>query len=511
MTDTMETLNGGDNSGNEIHGKKRRNEAEWTQNKRKGLKATGKEYTTARGKKVAARKTGDKCKCSRQCLQYFSDETKKLLIDKVNSLGDQKAQDSFLSGGISARSVARRRPRQGGAQPDQRRDQRTCSIHYKIKHGEEEKVVCRAGYASLYGVGEWRIRRIANDVFTGDISIDQRGKHDNRPRAVPEDYLRLVDEHIRSFPYQVSHYGRERTKRRYLSSELSVRRMYVLFLQRHFPEAYLKVKDNTDPEKVECAVRHRTYFNYFKDNFNYGFGRPRTDVCGTCAELKLKIGTEKNAATRRKLQTELQLHKRKAKAFYDQLQVESAVAKDDEEADVLAIDFQQNIPYPHLPVGDIFYMRQLWLYNFCIYSAKTQKSTMYMWPETVAKRGSNEVVSCLKHYIDNKLSVGVKKVKVFSDGCRGQNHNHTVVQVFFTLVKTGQLDAIEHRFPIRGHSFLPCDRHFATIEKKKRKVESVDWFPQWIDMVEESFEVVRVQQDLISDYRGHLQQFLRGQ
>ncbi len=283
-----------------------------------------------------------------------------------------------------------------------------------------------------------------------------------------------------------------------------------MFLQQHFPEHYLQVKNgNTEPEKLECPIRHRIYYNYFKDNFNYGFGRPRTDVCGTCAELELKVSTEKNAATSRTLQTELQLHKCKAKAYYNKLKNHTVEAEQDEEVDVLAIDFQQNIPYPHLPVGEIFYMRQLWVYNFCIYSAKNQKSTMYMWPETMAKRGSNEVVSCLQHYIQNKLSPGVKKIKLYSNGCRGQNHNHTIVQYLFTLVKTGQLDSIEHHLPIRGHSFLPCDGHFATTERQKRRIESVDWYPEWIDLVEKSFEVVRVQQDLISDHRNHLQQFFK--
>ena len=378
-----------------------------------------------------------------------------------------------------------------------------------MKHGENETVVCREGFASLYGVGTKRVRRIGIAVFEGRSPTDQRGKHNNRPRAVSKDLKQLIEQHIRSFPFQVSHYGRERTKRRYLSSELSVRRMYISFLEKHFPDAYFQVRAGTEPKAVLCHVRHRMYFNYFKENFNYGFGRPRTDVCGTCAEMEVKIQTEKHQATRRKLKSDLELHKRKAKSFYDKLKADSATAEEDQETETLAIDFQQNIPFPHLPVGEIFYMRQLWLYNFCVYSAKTKTSTMYMWPETVAKRGANEVVSCLHHYLQNKLLPGVKKVNVYSDGCRGQNHNQTTVQFFYTLVKTGRFDAVDHNLPIRGHNFLPCDRHFATIEKMKRRREKMEWCDDWINMVEEQFEVVRVTQDLIKDYRGHLAQYFK--
>lgn len=134
---------------------------------------------------------------------------------------------------------------------------------------------------------------------------------------------------------------------------------------------------------------------------------------------------------------------------------------------------------------------------------------MYMYPEIVARRGANEVVSCLHHYFRNKLLPSVKKVNVYSDGCRGQNHNQTTVQFFHTLVKTGQFHAIEDNLPIRGHSFLPCDRHFATIEKMKRRREIIEWYDGWINMVEEYFEVVRVTQDLMKDYREHLAQYFK--
>ena len=80
-----------------------------------------------------------------------------------------------------------------------------------------------------------------------------------------------MDQHIRSFSFHVSHYGKGRTKQRYLFSELSIRKTYVLFLKKHFSAAYFEVEAGTDPEKVECPVRHRSYLNYFKDQFNDGF------------------------------------------------------------------------------------------------------------------------------------------------------------------------------------------------------------------------------------------------
>ena len=62
---------------------------------------------------------------------------------------------------------------------------------------------------------------------------------------------------------------------------------------------------------------------------------------------------------------------------------------------------------------------------------------------------------------------------------------------------------------VSHHSFLPCDWHFATIEKMKRRREKMEWYDEWINMVEEQFEVVRVTQDLIKDYRGRLAQYFK--
>jgi len=83
----------------------------------------------------------------------------------------------------------------------------------------------------------------------------------------------------------------------------------------------------------------------------------------------------------------------------------------------------------------------------------------YMWPETMAKRGANEVVSWLHHYFQNKLFSGVKKINSEAKAIIKPQSS------FSTLVKTGQFVAIEHNLPIRGHSF----RHAIDTLQRLRK------------------------------------------
>jgi len=103
--------------------------------------------------------------------------------------------------------------------------------------------------------------------------------------------------------------------------------------------------------------------------------------------------------------------------------------------EVLAFDYQQNMPLPHVPAGDVFYKRQLWVYNFCIFSGRTGKSYFYMYNEVVAKKGKNEVISFINHLFSNYLDRGVDTVYIFSDNCSAQNKNHCLVQYLYTVAK----------------------------------------------------------------------------
>ena len=68
------------------------------------------------------------------------------------------------------------------------------------------------------------------------------------------------------FPYEESHYGRERTKKRYLSAELCVRRMYVMFVEENFPEKYRELKEkDVQPEKFDCVIKYKFSLNILKN------------------------------------------------------------------------------------------------------------------------------------------------------------------------------------------------------------------------------------------------------
>jgi hypothetical protein len=102
---------------------------------------------------------------------------------------------------------------------------------------------------------------------------------------------------------------------------------------------------------------------------------------------------------------------------------------------LLSFDFKQKMPLPHIPCEDVFYKRQIWVYNFCIYSGKTGKSCHYIYDESTTKKEQNDVISFIDHFLKNILAPGVKHIYIFTDNCSSQNKNNTLFRYLYTVTQ----------------------------------------------------------------------------
>ena len=84
----------------------------------------------------------------------------------------------------------------------------------------------------------------------------------------------------------------------------------------------------------------------------------------------------------------------------------------------------------------------------------------------MAGRGANEILSCLLQYLTT-MRPGVKKLTCYSDSCFGQNKNSFMICFWTYLVYQKKFTRIDHKFLVHGHTYLPNDREFAQIEKRK--------------------------------------------
>lgn len=395
---------------------------------------------------------------------------------------------------MEANAVVRHRKRK-----DSDLHNRRATFSYFITKNGQRVPVCRQAFLSLHSVTSSRVARLNTLLLEGKSPKDLRGKHSNRPHALASENLAKIKEHIESFPYKTSHYSSKNMH--YLNANLTVKTMHSLFLKKH-------------PD-LETMVKYEYYVKYFNENYCFKFGRPQVDVCSECERLKTKLLDQQlNNNAKRVIAAELIVHKRRAKKYYTKLQEIKKKCEEEPEVMGITFDFMQNLPLPNIPVQEIFYYRQLWVYAFQIHNLKDGSGHFYTYHEGQALKGPNEVCTFLKDYVENKIPPEITELFVFSDGCPGQNRNNTVVRFFLALAATKRFKIIHQYFPLRGHSFLPCDRDFGSVKRLIRRSDRIYLPEEYQQMIKESrkklpFTVNSVSYNDIIDFKSWWPNFFK--
>nr|CAH7753502.1 unnamed protein product [Callosobruchus chinensis] len=202
----------------------------------------------------------------------------------------------------------------------------------------------------------------------------------------------------------------------------------------------------------------------FTGEYNIRFKSPKTDTCSTCDSLKVSLSDAekaKNEEDIRSIKLQRELHHRKAEAGQDA--IKQACAEATANPDIYAITF--DLPTPMLSTGPTFYKKKVFCYNLGIHCLYPSQGYFYMWDESTASRGADEV------------------------------------GMWLHLLAKGVFQEIIHIFPQVGHTMLPCDRDFAQVEKHVTHHCQYIYSPdQWLEVLSISqkknpFVVVRMQQE----------------
>ena len=95
-----------------------------------------------------------------------------------------------------------------------------------------------------------------------------------------------------------------------------------------------------------------------------------------------------------------------------------------------------------------------------------QQVFLYCYDESAAKKGADDVCSLLYDFITEHVSQDITELHLFCDGCAGQNKNWTVLRFCHYLVHhEKRFESIKITFPIRGHSYMECDRDILVLSK----------------------------------------------
>jgi len=426
------------------------------------------------------------CRCANQC--------KSLSPARIVFLRQKYAQLTYIEQGnylLSRIVLSQIKRRRKIYQNTPEYSRRQCSVRYNIPVESDLVDVCKRTFMRIFALSNHRLQNLILFVKRGEVQfVSNAGKNtksqDHR-RKYNEETRNEVILHIMKFPREVSHYSRSKTSNEYLSPDLNIARMYAKFKE-----------DN--PDTIIHEKYYRTIFRkYFWD---LSFHRPRTDTCMTCDRLQLKKKLDPtDLQIIRRQEFHLLQAEKASKTMYKHMR-ESR--EPDSKTFVISMDLEKVLFVPTLTHSQMYYSRQLSVYNLCIHSGDTQRSYMCIWHEGIAGRGANEIISCFLKVLLSKVTAK-RRIEVFCDNCAGQNKNQMMVFAMLYLVVTRRYKSIECRFLVSGHSFMPCDQDFAVIEKRKKYVPTM--VPEEIKTLvrtvkkDKPFKVVGITPDDIFDLR----------
>ena len=299
------------------------------------------------------------CRCRIGCFDAFSNVQKLQIIARINDCDNKNDQDSYLQSVIQYHGVARHRSRNETTESTPK--PKTYSYENYVKFNGETTKLCKTAFVKLHGVSKKRVERLQKLLVQDKAPKDQRGRSaGSRHNVIPGDICFMIHNFIMSIRVHEMHYSV--TKKRYFASNLNMKILHNMY--------------NTKYRR--SAVKYDFFVKYMHDNFNFGFGQPQVDVCGYCEERNTKL---RNPAlcdsVKRVAAGELSIHNRRAKKFYLKIREVEQLCKERDDVARFVFDYMQNLPLPHIPVQEIFYYRQLWVYEFCIHNLKSREAYFY--------------------------------------------------------------------------------------------------------------------------------------
>ena len=409
-----------------------------------------------------------------KCFDKMKDDAS-VIFKKFYEIGDNKLQDQYLFGLVECLSEKKQeKPRKETPR------ERTAPIIYHVKLLNGERcVICQKCFLHVHSIDRSRIRRITESNAVTSPPPDKRGKQPSANKT-PAEILTKIRNHIKTFDAQKSHYSlKDNPNRRYLPEYLNVKRMWKSCVRLYEPEKWAELQSG---KKYSGMIKEWQYRRIFQDEFNLSFGYPRTDTCGKCDLLQTKLSIETDIQEKMKVQDELKKHINLADQAYDEMKHDKLIADatwkeqnrlfsqdkcSKDTTDMYSFDFQQNFMAPNFTHGEMYYSRQLNIFNFGVHDHVSNDTVMCIYPETIAKKGGSEVASCLRKVLMKRNS-GSRKIIFYSDGCGGQNRNHQIVCFFQGLIHKGIYESIEHKILVRGHTRLVNDRDFGLIQQRMK-------------------------------------------
>ncbi|KAJ8870757.1 hypothetical protein PR048_027056 [Dryococelus australis] len=367
---------------------------------------------------------GHETKASFQCHQLLMQDVRKI-HQKYYANADLESKENYILQHVAVSSVKISHLPEGQSRRQLPRQRQGITGHVKV---------CRKAFLAGINQSRDRVQRLCQLGITPPET--RGGVH------LVEKY-KLKRTAVKEF--------REKPMRQYLSSQLNVKKMWGMYLEKHMVE--------------NLRVEYEFFRTIFNENSNISFNAPYTDKCSTCMSLENKINDERDMTVKHNLQIELLAHKKGADTFCQK--------------------FREKCDKVFRP------------------PLKTKATHFYLWTEDAYAKGSNQIASSLHHNL-NKLNLDeVTTIRLFSDGCGGQNKYQTIIGMLsrWVLLEAPTFENIV---------LLPPDRVFENLERHFRHESIIENPEMYIRVFNKFGTVINFGKDCaVSDWKLYSKEILK--
>ena len=431
--------------------KRSRNPEKWACNIRKEKFDRGLEYVSSRKKIRLARKivTKKDCyeKCIYKCSRKVSEADRNEIFSHFYQLNSREKQLYILNTTESSNPERRRKGKNAN------NSKKSTSYKYFFILNNNTIQVCKPFYCGTLAISQKPIYTAhKRSTISNTLQKTTQGKH--RKKYTSDEAANLVREHIRMFPKVESHYCRADSKREYLQGDLSIKKLFDMYID------FAKERD-------AIPVKIHVYRKIFCTEFNYSFNKPFKDRCDLCAEVDLQ-------------KKEKTLSKEKENDYVRHLN-EKTLMREEKKKDIesgkpiLCFDLENVLTCPKGDVKFFFYKSKLNVYNMTAHFSVNRKVYCAIWSEAIRGRSGNDIASSVYKILrkvveDNPL---LEELILWSDSCVPQNRNSIMSLAISYLLQTStNLKRVTMKFSVPGHSCVQeVDAIHSVIERSLRKSE----------------------------------------
>lgn len=173
-----------------------------------------------------------------------------------------------------------------------------------------------------------------------------------------------------------------------------------------------------------------TYRNIFNYHLNIDFNKPKKDLCQRCTSY-YHLCNEDQAPLKQAFDLHME-NKNSVRDIRNQEIEDVRRKKEDLQTKnkvVACFDMEKVLDIPHTQIGPAYYKRKVKLYNFTVFDMVEHHGFCYLWNETTAEKGTDEIASCLLIFILQMKNNGVSELSFYCDNAGGQNRNIIVFSV----------------------------------------------------------------------------------